>query len=178
MTTTSETPVTPETPAAEVTAVTASSADTRIDLATAAPAVYKAVIGLDAASRAGLDPTLVDLVLIRASQINGCAYCLHMHTKDARKHGEREERLYVLSAWREARHFYTPKEQAVLAFTEAVTLISHGGVPDDVYAGAAAHFDDKQLGQLLGLVLTINVWNRVALAGHSLAGTDPRGGNG
>ncbi|CAG7650894.1 carboxymuconolactone decarboxylase family protein [Actinacidiphila bryophytorum] len=146
----------------------------RIDIATAAPKVFKALIGFDAASRAGLDPTLVELVQTRASQINGCAYCLHMHTKDARRRGETEERLYLLSAWREARHFYTAKEQAALAFTEAVTLVAQAGVPDDVYDEAAAHFDDAELAQLLGLVLTINAWNRIALTSRRRAGTDAR----
>jgi AhpD family alkylhydroperoxidase len=150
----------------------------RIDIATAAPAVFKALIGFDAASRAGLDPALVELVQTRASQINGCAYCLHMHTKDARRAGESEERLYLLSVWREARHFYTPKEQAALAFTEAVTLVSQAGVPDDVYDEAAAHFGDQELAQLLGLVLTINAWNRVALTGRRRAGTDARAAKG
>lgn len=147
----------------------------RLDISTAAPTVFKALIGLDAAARAGLDPILIELVQTRASQINGCAYCLHMHTKDARKRGESEERLYLLSAWREARHFYTAKEQAALAFAEAVTLVSQGGVPDDVYAEAAAHFDDEELAHLLGLILTINAWNRIALTSRNRAGTDGRG---
>lgn len=146
----------------------------RLDLATAAPKVFKALIGFDAASRAGIDPLLVELVQTRASQINGCAYCLHMHTKDARKRGESEERLYLLTAWREAAHFYTEKEQAALALTEAVTLIAHDGVPDDVYARAAAHFDEAELAQLLGLILTINTWNRIALTSRKVPGTDQR----
>lgn len=146
----------------------------RLDLASAAPKVFKALIGFDAASRAGLDPLLIELVQTRASQINGCAYCLHMHTKDARKRGESEERLYLLATWREAAHFYTAKEQAALALTEAVTLISHDGVPDDVYARAAEHFDDAELAQLLGLILTINTWNRIALTSRKVPGTDLR----
>ncbi|MEV6005646.1 carboxymuconolactone decarboxylase family protein [Streptomyces sp. NPDC051976] len=146
----------------------------RLDLASAAPKVFKALIGFDVASRAGLDPILVELVQTRASQINGCAYCLFMHTKDARKRGESEERLYLLATWREAAHFYTAKEQAALALTEAVTLISHDGVPDDVYARAAEHFDDAELAQLLGLILTINTWNRIALTSRKVPGTDQR----
>jgi alkylhydroperoxidase family enzyme len=97
-----------------------------------------------------------------------------MHTKDARRRGESEERLYLLPAWREARHFYTPKEQAALGLTEAVTLVAGGGVPDDVYGEAAQHFEDAELAQLLGLVLTVNTWNRIALTSRKKAGTDLR----
>ncbi|MFI0895212.1 carboxymuconolactone decarboxylase family protein [Streptomyces sp. NPDC020983] len=146
----------------------------RLDLAQQAPAAFKAQIAFDAAARAGLDPTVAELVEIRASQLNGCAYCLHMHTKDARKHGESEERLYLLAAWREARHFYTPREQAALALTEAVTLVAQGGVPDDVYDEAAAHFDETELAHLLAKIISINTWNRIAITSARRAGTDMR----
>ncbi|MFD7390938.1 carboxymuconolactone decarboxylase family protein [Streptomyces sp. NPDC059852] len=156
------------------TVTAAGAARTRLDFAKAAPKVFRAIIGLDAAARAGLDPALVELVQIRASHLNRCAYCLHMHTNDARKAGESEDRLHMVAVWREARHFFTEREQAALALTEAVTLVSGGGVTDDVYAHAAAHFDEGELAQLLGLIMTINTWNRVALATGKVAGTDER----
>lgn len=146
----------------------------RIDFAKAAPKVFRALIGFDAAAREGLDPALVELIQIRASHLNHCAYCLHMHTNDARKAGESEDRLHMVAVWREARHFFTPREQAALALTEAVTRVADAGVPDDVYAEAAAHFDDAGLGHVLALILTINTWNRVALSTGKVAGTDER----
>ncbi|MET7390076.1 carboxymuconolactone decarboxylase family protein [Streptomyces sp. NPDC005534] len=146
----------------------------RIDFAKAAPKVFRALIGFDAAAREGLDPALVELIQIRASHLNHCAYCLHMHTNDARKAGESEDRLHMVAVWREARHFFTPREQAALALTEAVTRVADAGVPDDVYAEAAAHFDDAELGHVLALILTINTWNRVALSTGKVAGTDER----
>ncbi|AWW40137.1 4-carboxymuconolactone decarboxylase [Streptomyces sp. AS58] len=147
----------------------------RLDLAKSAPKVFRALIGFDAAAREGLDPALVELVQIRASHLNHCAYCLHMHTNDARKAGESEDRLHMVAVWREARHFFTEREQAALALTEAVTLVADGGVPDDVHARAAAHFDERERAHLLALILTINTWNRVALATGKVAGTDERG---
>ncbi|MCX4582664.1 carboxymuconolactone decarboxylase family protein [Streptomyces sp. NBC_01481] len=147
---------------------------TRVNFAKLAPKAFRAVIGLDAAAREGLDPTLVELVQIRSSQLNHCAYCLHMHTGDARKAGESEERLHMTSVWREAKHFFTAKEQAALALTEAVTLVADGGVPDAVYAQAAAHFEEQELAHLLALIFTINTWNRIALATGKIAGTDKR----
>ncbi|MGW7266546.1 carboxymuconolactone decarboxylase family protein [Streptomyces sp. NPDC054842] len=146
----------------------------RIDFAKAAPKVFRALIGFDAAARQGLDPALIELIQIRASHLNHCAYCLHMHTNDARKAGESEDRLHMVAVWREAPHFFTPKERAALALTEAVTLVAGGGVPDDVYAEAAAHFDDGELAHVLALILTINTWNRVALSTAKKAGTDTR----
>lgn len=146
----------------------------RLNLAKTAPKVFRALVGLDAAAREGLDPALVELIQIRASHLNHCAYCLHMHTNDARRAGESEDRLHLVAVWREARHFYTPREQAALALTEAVTLVADAGVPDDVYTEAAAHFDDRELAQVLSLILTINTWNRVALATRKVAGTDER----
>ncbi|MFJ5258959.1 carboxymuconolactone decarboxylase family protein [Streptomyces sp. NPDC088387] len=147
---------------------------TRIDFAKAAPKVFRAVVGFDAAAREGLDPALVELIQIRASHLNHCAYCLHMHTNDARKAGESEDRLHLVAVWREARHFFTPREQAALALTEAVTLIADGGVPDDVYAEAVHHFDAQELAHVIALILTINTWNRIALATGKAAGTDER----
>ncbi|MFJ4683459.1 carboxymuconolactone decarboxylase family protein [Streptomyces sp. NPDC088789] len=146
----------------------------RIDLARTAPKVFRAIIGLDAAAREGLDPALVELIQIRASHLNHCAYCLHMHTNDARKAGESEDRLHMVAVWREAGHFFTARERAALALTDAITLVADGGVPDEAYAGAAAAFDERELAQVISLILTINTWNRVALATGKVAGTDER----
>lgn len=146
----------------------------RVNFAKAAPKAFKALIGFDAAARAGLDPALVELVRIRASQLNRCAYCLHMHTSDARKAGESEERLHMVAVWHEATNFFSEQEQAALALTEAVTLIPAAGVPDDVYARAAGQFGEEELAQLLALIFTINTWNRIAIAGAKVPGTDER----
>ncbi|MER6028943.1 carboxymuconolactone decarboxylase family protein [Streptomyces sp. NPDC001851] len=146
----------------------------RLDFAKSAPKVFRALIGFDAAARAGLDPALVELIQIRASHLNHCAYCLHMHTNDARKAGESEDRLHMVAVWREARHFFTPKEQAALALTEALTLVAGAGVPDTVYTEAAACFEEEELAQVIALICTINTWNRVALSTGKVAGTDER----
>ncbi|MGQ4448104.1 carboxymuconolactone decarboxylase family protein [Streptomyces griseus] len=146
----------------------------RLNFAKAAPKAFRAVIGLDAAAREGLDPTLVELVQIRASHLNRCAYCLHMHTTDARKAGESEERLHMVAVWQEADHFFTEKERAALALTDTVTRIGDAGVPDEVYDRAAAHFDEEELAHLLALIFTINTWNRIALSTAKRAGTDER----
>ncbi|OEV02130.1 MULTISPECIES: carboxymuconolactone decarboxylase family protein [Streptomyces] len=146
----------------------------RLNFAKSAPKAFKALIGLDAAAREHLDPALVELVQIRASQLNGCAYCLHMHTSDARGAGESEERLHMVAVWREAAHFFTAREQAALALAEAVTRVSDAGVPDAAYDGAARHFDESELAALLALTFAINTWNRVALATAKVAGTDER----
>ncbi|MER6454045.1 carboxymuconolactone decarboxylase family protein [Streptomyces sp900105245] len=163
-------------PAVDATAgiAAAEAARTRLDFAKAAPKVFRAIVGLDVAARSMLDPALVELIQIRASHLNHCAYCLHMHTNDARKAGESEDRLHMVAVWREARHFFTPKERAALALTEAVTLVADAGVPDTVYTEAAAHFDEEELAHVLALILTINTWNRVALATGKVAGTDER----
>ncbi|MFI0224263.1 carboxymuconolactone decarboxylase family protein [Streptomyces lydicus] len=136
----------------------------RLRWAKLAPDVYKAMIALDAAAKKGLDPALVELVKIRASQLNHCAFCLDMHITDARKAGETEQRIYLLSAWEEAAGFYSPEEQAALALTEAVTVLTEGFVPDAVFERAAAHFEDTELAQLLALITTINAWNRFGVA--------------
>lgn len=158
---------------ATVTDVTVGAAP-RLDFAKSARNAFRALIGFDAAAREGVDPALVELIQIRASHLNHCAYCLHMHTNDARKAGESEDRLHMIPVWREARHFFTAREQAALALTEAVTLVADGGVPDAVYAEAATHFDDTELAHVLALILTINTWNRIALATAKQAGTDNR----
>jgi AhpD family alkylhydroperoxidase len=135
---------------------------TRIDLATAWPAGKKALFALDAVVRdSGLDRTLAELIRIRASQLNGCAFCLDMHTKDARAAGEAEQRIYALSAWRET-PFFTDEERAVLALTEELTLLTDG-VSDGVFEAAARHFDEEMLGKIIMTVVVINAWNRLGV---------------
>jgi AhpD family alkylhydroperoxidase len=142
----------------------------RADYAKQAPDVYRAMLAFGRTAAEGLDPVIAELVKIRASQINRCAFCLDMHIADARKAGERDERLHLLSAWQEVPGLYTDKERAALALTEAVTLLTgapggsgaSGGafVPDDVYERAAAHFDDAELSRLVATIAAINAWNR------------------
>ncbi|MET9389278.1 carboxymuconolactone decarboxylase family protein [Streptomyces sp. NPDC006624] len=146
----------------------------RLEFAQSAPKAFRALVAFDAAAREGLDPALVELIQIRASHLNHCAYCLHMHTNDARKAGESEDRLHMVAVWREARHFFTEREQAALALTEAMTLVADAGVPDDVYATAAEQFEERELAQVLALICAINTWNRVALSTGKVAGTDER----
>jgi AhpD family alkylhydroperoxidase len=112
----------------------------------------------------GLEPSLLDLIKLRASQINGCAYCVDMHSKDARSGGETEQRLYNLSVWRET-PYYTDRERAALAFTEAITLIANGRVSDEVYEAAHQQFSDEELVKLMIAVVTINAWNRFTIFG-------------
>ena len=114
-------------------------------------------------SESGLDPKLVHLVKMRASQINGCAYCLDMHSLDARAEGESEQRLYTLDAWRET-PFFTDRERAALAWTEALTLISHTHAPDDVYDEVKKQFSEKEIVDLTFVIGTINLWNRLAIS--------------
>jgi AhpD family alkylhydroperoxidase len=115
----------------------------------------------------GLEKSLVELVKTRASQINGCAFCINMHTQDARKQGETEQRLYLLNAWRES-PVYTDRERAALAWTEAVTLIAETHVPDDVYNEVRSQFSEEETVKLTMLVATINAWNRVSISFRSL----------
>lgn len=117
----------------------------------------------EAGEKAGLEPALYELVKARASQINGCAFCLDMHTKDARAGGESEQRLYTLSAWRET-SFFSDRERAVLALTEEVTLISDHGVNDQVWAQTEEQFNQEQLAALIWAIVAINAWNRVAIS--------------
>ncbi|MFJ4470428.1 carboxymuconolactone decarboxylase family protein [Streptomyces sp. NPDC089424] len=155
-------------------ATTTPTARPRLDFARSAPQAFRALVGFDAAARQGLDPALVELIQIRSSHLNHCAYCLHMHTNDARRAGESEDRLHMVAVWREARHFFTAEEQAALALTDALTMVADAGVPDDVHAEAAALFEDRELAQLIALICAINTWNRVALATAKVAGTDER----
>ena len=131
----------------------------------------KALIALQQAiETSGLDHSLSELVKIRASQINGCAYCIDMHTTDARALGETEQRIYALSAWRET-PFFTPRERAALAWTESLTLLSQTHVPDEVYDEVRAHFEEKELVLLTWAVVAINAWNRIAISFRNVPGT-------
>jgi AhpD family alkylhydroperoxidase len=130
----------------------------------AAPDAYQAILALEAyAKSTGFERTLIELVKLRASYINGCAYCVDMHTKDARAAGETEQRLYAVPVWRET-PFFSPRERAALAWTEAVTEIGRAGVPDDIYHAASEQFTAAELVQLTLVVITINGWNRLAVA--------------
>jgi AhpD family alkylhydroperoxidase len=135
----------------------------RLNVTKIAPAAYEAMLGLEAYVRkSGIEPQLLQLVRMRASQINGCAYCLDMHSKDARAEGESEQRLYLLDAWRET-SFYTPRERAALAWTEALTLISETHAPDDVFEDVRKEFSDQELADLTLAIVAINGWNRLAI---------------
>jgi len=130
----------------------------------AAPATMQAMMALEKhVHDAGLERSLFELVKIRASQINGCAFCLKMHTSDARAEGETEERIYLLDAWREA-PIYTGRERAALAWTEAVTLITQGHAADEVYQEARIYFSEEEMVRLTLLITTINAWNRIAIS--------------
>lgn len=142
----------------------------RLAWAQHAPEVFKAMIKLDAAARKGLDPVIYELVKIRASQINRCALCLDMHTKDALAAGESVERIIQLSAWEESRHFYTAKEVAAIELTDAVTVLTDGFVPDEVYERAAQHFDEAELTQLIAAIAVINAWNRFGVSTRQVPG--------
>jgi AhpD family alkylhydroperoxidase len=143
----------------------------RFDVATDAPDGRQAMLGLEAyLQRSGLDPALLHLVKLRASQINGCAYCIDMHWKDLRAAGEAEQRLYGLDAWRES-PYYTDRERAALEWTESVTLIASGHAPDPVYERVRPHFTGKQLADLTLAIATINAWNRLAIASRAEPGT-------
>jgi AhpD family alkylhydroperoxidase len=140
----------------------------RLDFDSTVPGFNKAMATLDrAATRelddAGIEPRLRELVRIRASQLNGCAYCIDMHAKDARAIGETEQRIYALPAWRETL-FFTAQERAALAFTESVTLLASTHVPDADYAAVAAEFSPAQVGALVALIVAINAWNRIGVA--------------
>jgi AhpD family alkylhydroperoxidase len=142
----------------------------RIDYVKSARGVYEAMLGLEKYLRqCGLEETLLDLVKLRASQINGCAYCIDMHWKDLRALGEQEQRLYGLDAWEES-PYYSDRERAALAWTEAVTNIRDGHVPDQVYEEVRKHFTEKELADLSLAVAAINAWNRLAIAARAVPG--------
>lgn len=142
----------------------------RIDYNSASPEPLKAMFSLEKyLSKCGLEHSLLLLVKMRASQINGCVYCLDMHSKDARAGGETEQRLYCLDAWPEA-PFYTDRERAALAWTDALTLISETHAPDEVYEQVRQQFEEKELVDLTFAITTINAWNRIAIGFRAVAG--------
>ena len=139
----------------------------RLDFDERAPGFSRAMAHLDNAAtkeldRVGIEPALRELVRLRASQLNGCAYCIDMHSKDARARGEDEQRLYALAAWEEA-PFYSERERAALRLTESVTLVASTRVPVEDYNLAAAHFSPDEMGALIGLIVTINAWNAIGV---------------
>ncbi len=137
----------------------------KLDYSKVLPEGMRVMNALDHYSQnCGLEPSLLDLIKLRASQINDCAYCIDMHTKDARTGGETEQRLYSLSVWRET-PFYTDRERAALAFTEAVTLIADRRVPEEVYEQARQHFSEEEMVKLMIAIVTINAWNRFTTFG-------------
>ncbi len=147
----------------------------RINFKELVPDAYRAMLALEKyVHSAGLEEPLLELVKMRASQINGCAYCLDMHSKDARAGGETEQRLYLLAAWREA-PFYTERERAALAWTEAVTLVSETHVPDEVYELARKQFSEAELVNLTMAIVAINGWNRLEIGFRGIAGTHSAG---
>ena len=143
----------------------------RIDYRTASPAAFKAMLAMEAQVRGnGLEHSLIELVKMRVSQVNGCAYCLDMHSKDARAAGETEQRLYLLPAWRETR-LYSERERIALAWAEELTaLASHDAVSDALYEQASQQFEEAALVDLTLLVVTINSWNRVNIAARTIGG--------
>jgi AhpD family alkylhydroperoxidase len=143
----------------------------RFDYMTEAPGVYKAMYALEGYLKTcSIEAPLVHLLKLRASQLNGCAYCIDMHWKDLRAAGETEQRLYALDAWREC-PWYTARERAALAWTEAVTFVADGHVPDAVYAEVQPHFNTKELADLSAVVATINAWNRLSIAARVTPGS-------
>ena len=143
----------------------------RIHYSKVSPGAYHALLGLEKyLHESGLEEALLHLIKLRASQINGCAYCLDMHWKDLRAIGETEQRMYSLDAWEES-PYYTDRERAALAWTEAVTRVSETHVPDEVYESAQKQFTEKELADLTVAIATINAWNRLAIAGRTTPGT-------
>jgi AhpD family alkylhydroperoxidase len=135
------------------------------------PDGYKALLGLEEyLHKSSLEQNLIHLIKLRASQVNGCAYCIDMHWKDLRAAGETEQRLYGLDAWRES-PYYTDRERAALTWTEAVTLITQGHVSDEVYESVRQHFSEREITDLTLAIATINAWNRLAISSRAPAGT-------
>lgn len=132
----------------------------RMNLWQAAPDVYKGMYAFQSAAGDGLDPVVGELVKIRASQLNRCAFCLDMHLAEARRQGESQLRLDLVAAWEESGGLFTEREQAALALTEAITVLTDGFVPDEVYARATEHFDEPELAKLIAQIVAINAWNR------------------
>ena len=136
----------------------------RLDISKTEPAIYKAMIGLEGAlATSKINKLHKELIKIRASQLNGCAFCIDMHTKDARKYGETEQRIYLLNAWRET-NIFTEEERVILALTEEITLISQGGLSEATYQKALQLFDENYISQVIMAAVTINAWNRIAIS--------------
>jgi len=142
----------------------------RIDYQNDHPEAIEGLMDLERFARAGIDRSLIHLVKLRASQINGCAYCIDMHTKEARADGEDEQRLYALSVWHET-PFYTQRERAALAWTEALTRIADSEVPDDLYEDVREHFSEDELVALTIAIVAINGWNRLAISFRTVPGS-------
>lgn len=145
----------------------------RININTAQPQALKAMMGLEAyLAQTTIAKNIKELIKIRASQINHCAYCIDMHTKDALKNGETTQRIFLLNAWREAAGMFSEAEMAALAITEEVTLIHDQGLTDATYEKALESFSENEIAELLMAVITINAWNRIAISGHFKVGKD------
>lgn len=139
----------------------------RLNIKEVAPNALKAMIGLEMyLSKASMSQTTKELIKIRASQINGCAYCINIHTQDAIKNGETNQRIFLLNAWREAEGIFTDEEKIVLAITEEITLIHQKGLSDDTYSKALQFFSEAQIADIITAIITINLWNRVVLSTH------------
>lgn len=139
--------------------------DKRININTTEPHAYKAMFALEGyLAQAEISKTLKELIKIRASQINNCAYCLAMHTKDALKYGETAERLFIVSAWHEAESHFTEEEKVALKMTEEITQISQHGLSDEIYQKALKVFSEKQIAEIIMAIVTINAWNRIAIS--------------
>lgn len=136
----------------------------RLNIYKVSPELYDGMMKLSGASAKDIDPTIGELIKIRASQLNHCAFCLDMHVADARKQGETEQRLALIAAWEEAGDLFTERERAALALAEAITELHHGHVSDEVYAAAAEVFSEKELAQVIAMAVTINAWNRFNVA--------------
>jgi len=143
----------------------------RFNIKAAAPNALKAMIGLETyLSQCSISKTTKELIKIRASQINGCAYCINIHTQDAIKNGETAQRIFLLNAWTEAEGIFTEEERVVLAITEEITLIHQSGLSDDTYTNALQFFSETQIADIITAVIAINLWNRVVLSTHLLIG--------
>jgi AhpD family alkylhydroperoxidase len=139
----------------------------RLNIATVDSAAYKAMMGLEGYLQTiSLNHIQKELIKIRASQINKCAFCLDMHTKDAIKYGETTQRIFILEGWREAKDLFTEEEQVLLAMTEEITLISQNGLSEETFQKAKQYFDDAKIAQIIMAIVTINAWNRIAISTH------------
>lgn len=143
----------------------------RFNIKEVAPNALKAMVGLETyLSKANISKTTQELIKIRASQVNGCAYCINVHTQDAIKNGETNQRIFLLNAWREAEGIFTEEEKIVLALTEELTLIHQNGLSDETYSNALKFFNETEIADIITAIIAINMWNRVVLSTHLLIG--------